>query len=141
MSEKAGRRPIRVLVAVPGIDCHERAAWVITDVLKRAGMEVIYLGCYNTPEKIATTAIQEDVDVIALSYALDNCYLEYFPRVVKLLEEKKAGDIPVVGGGHIAEDHKPLLAKMNISGLYGPGTPMDEIIRHIQERAGTRGIS
>ena len=89
MKKEGSRKPIRVLVAVPGIDCHERAVLVISDTLKNAGMEVVYLGCYNTPEKIVTSAIQEDVDVIAISYALDHLYIKYFPRVVELLKEKK----------------------------------------------------
>nr|HID59527.1 methylmalonyl-CoA mutase [Desulfobacterales bacterium] len=133
--------PVRVLVAVPGIDCHERAVLVISDALRRAGMEVIYLGCYNTPEKIVTSAIQEDVDVIALSYALDHLYIEYFPKVVKLLDEEGANNIRVVGGGHIAEEHKPFLEEKGISGLFGPGTSMDVIINHIKEVAkrGNRG--
>jgi len=135
VEEKGSERPIRVLVAVPGIDCHERAVLVISDALRRAGMEVIYLGCYNTPEKIAVSAIQEDVDVIALSYALDHLYLTYFPKVVELLEERGAKNIRVVGGGHIAEEHKPLLEEKGISGLFGPGTSMDVIINHIREVA------
>ena len=95
-------------------------------------MEVVYLGCYNTPEKIVTSAIQEDVNVIALSYALDHLYIKYFPKVVELLKEKKADNIRVVGGGHIAEDHKPLLEEKGISGLFGPGTSMDVIVDHIK---------
>ena len=126
---------IRVLVAVPGIDCHERAIIVIADALKRAGMEVVYLGCYNTPERIVTSAIQEDVDVIALSYALDHMYLEYFPRVAKLLKEKEAHDIKIVGGGHIAEEHRDYLQEQGISGLYGPGTPLNVIVNHIKDIA------
>ena len=133
MKETAERR-IRILVAAPGIDCHERGPIIIANMLREAGMEVIYLGPWKTPEMIAESAIEEDVDAIALSYALDPLYIVYFPQVVELLKQKGAGDICVFGGGHIAEEHKAQLLERGVTGLYGPGTPSKVIVDHIKDR-------
>ena len=97
-------------------------------------MEVIWLGIFKTPEVIVQAAIQEDVDVIALSYSLDHLYLIYFPRIMELLNEKGAEDILVVAGGHMVDEDKPKLLEMGITGLYGPGTPISVAVDHIRER-------
>ena len=131
--ESEGRR-IRVVVAVPGLDCHDRGAIYIANALKEAGMEVIYLGLFNTPETIVKTAIEEDADVIAMSYLNDHLYMLFFPRVVELLREQGIDDICVVGGGRIMEEDKPKLLEKGITGLFGQGTVAKEIVDHIVER-------
>jgi methylmalonyl-CoA mutase C-terminal domain/subunit len=134
MAKRMSRGKIKVLLAAPGLDCHERTLWTLADAFKRAGMEVVYLGIFQTPERIVESAIDEDVDVIALSYALDHLYMIYFPKVVELLRQKGATEILVVGGGHISEEDKPKLLEKGITGLYGPGTPLSMVINHITER-------
>jgi len=131
------KKSIRVLVAKPGLDGHDRGALVLCQVLRDAGMEVIYSGLYQTPESIAKTAIAEDVDVVALSL-LDNTHMSSFPRIVKLLKEEKADDVCIVGGGTIPEEDKPELEKIGISGNFGPGTPTKVIVNHIIERVEKR---
>lgn len=126
-------RKIRVLVAKPGVDSHYKGAELLCRALRDAGMEVIYTGRYQTSEMIVNTAIAEDVDVVALS-SLGWSQKAYFTEVARMLKERGAGDICVVGGGIIAEADKPAILAAGVTGLYGPGTPVQEIIDHIVQR-------
>lgn len=125
------RRTIRVLIAKPGLDGHDRGAKVIAQGLRDAGMEVIYLGLRLTPEQIAEAAIQEDVDVIGLS-CLSGAHMALFPRTVTLIREKSDKDILFLGGGIIPEKDVPGLKKAGITQIFGPGTPLSEIRRFIE---------
>ena len=122
-------RKIRVLIAKPGLDGHDRGAKIVARALRDAGMEVIYSGLHQTPEQIAETAIQEDVDIVGLS-CLSGAHMTLFPRVTALLKEKDAADIIVVGGGIIPEGDIPKLKDSGISMIFGPGTPLDDIIEY-----------
>lgn len=124
-------RKIRVLVAKPGLDGHDRGAKVIARALRDAGMEVIYTGLRQTPEQIVQAALQEDVDVIALSI-LSGAHNHLFPRVVELLKENKAEDILVFGGGVIPEDDIPFLKSKGIAEVFGPGTPTSVTVDFIK---------
>src|ERR671917_1300043 len=124
---------IRVLVAKMGLDGHDRGALVICRALRDAGMEVIYSGLFCTPEQIVKTSIEEDVDVVAMSL-LNGAHLTLFPKVARLLKEKGAGDILVVGGGIIPESDRKELEKQGVTGNFGPGTPLPVIINHIKEK-------
>ncbi|HPZ42378.1 MAG TPA: cobalamin B12-binding domain-containing protein [Bacillota bacterium] len=128
MSEKR----IRVLVAKPGLDGHDRGAKVIAQALRDAGMEVIYTGLRQTPEQIVSAAVQEDVDVIGMSI-LSGAHGTLFPEVIKLLKEKGAGDILVIGGGIIPEDDVPALKEAGIAEIFGPGTPLENVVNYIRE--------
>ncbi|HNP92884.1 MAG TPA: cobalamin B12-binding domain-containing protein [Rectinema sp.] len=125
-------RKIRVLVAKPGLDGHDRGAKVIARSLRDAGMEVIYTGLRQTPEQIVNAAIQEDVDVIALSI-LSGAHNHLFPRVVELLKERGVDDILVFGGGVIPEEDIPFLKSKGIAEIFGPGTPTSKTIEFIRE--------
>ena len=127
------QRKIRILVAKPGLDGHDRGALVLARALRDAGMEVIYSGLLPSAEQVVQMALDEDVDVVALSL-LNGAHMTAFPRVKKLLEKMGGEDIVVVGGGIIPEDDKPKLLKMGITGLYGPGSSLEEIVGHIKER-------
>ena len=127
------RKKIRILVAKPGLDGHDRGVLVLARAFRDAGMEVIYSGLLPTPEQVARMAVDEDVDVVALSL-LNGAHMTAFPRVKKLLEKTGGGEILVVGGGIIPEDDKPKLLKLGITGLYGPGTSLEEIIAHVKDR-------
>jgi len=118
---------IRVLVAKPGLDGHDRGAKIVARALADAGMEVIYLGIRQTPEQIANTAIQEDVDVVGLSI-LSGAHDTLFPRVVDLLRKKGRGDILVIGGGIIPPDDARKLKEYGIAEIFGPGTDTQDII-------------
>jgi methylmalonyl-CoA mutase C-terminal domain/subunit len=120
----------RVLVAKLGLDGHDRGALVICRALRDAGMEVIYSGLFCTPEQVAKTAIDEDVDVIAMSL-LNGAHLTLFPKVAKLLKEQGIDDILIIGGGVIPAKDKKILEKEGITGNFGPGTPLNLIINHI----------
>ncbi len=124
-------RKIRVLIAKPGLDGHDRGAKVIARALRDAGMEVIYTGLRQTPEQIVSAAIQEDVDVIGLSI-LSGAHNHLFPRVVELLKERGAGDILVFGGGVIPEEDIPFLKSKGIAEVFGPGTPTSKTIEFIR---------
>jgi len=126
-------RKIRILVAKPGLDGHDKGVLVLARAFRDAGMEVIYSGLLPTPEQVAQMAVDEDVDVVALSL-LNGAHMTAFPRVKKVLEQKGGGDILVVGGGIIPSEDKPKLLKLGITGLYGPGTSMEEVISHVKER-------
>ncbi|MGV9102697.1 MAG: cobalamin B12-binding domain-containing protein [Promethearchaeia archaeon] len=124
-------RKIRVLIAKPGLDGHDRGAKVVARALRDAGMEVIYTGLRQTPEMIVESALQEDVDCIGLSI-LSGAHNALFPKVTKLLKEKDADDILVVGGGIIPEDDIPDLKDAGIAEIFGPGTPLVEIAEYIR---------
>jgi methylmalonyl-CoA mutase C-terminal domain/subunit len=127
-------RKIRVLVAKPGLDGHDRGAKVIARALRDAGMEVIYTGLRQTPEQIVYAALQEDVEVIGLSI-LSGAHLTICPRVMQLLKEKELDDVLVVVGGIIPDEDIPRLKEAGIAEVFLPGTPMDEIISFIQQNA------
>ena len=125
-------RRIRVLVAKPGLDGHDRGATVIARALRDAGMEVIYTGLHQTPEQVVEAAIQEDVDVIGLS-VLSGAHMTIFPRIFQLLQENKADDIMLIGGGTMpADDVKALKEGGWVKELFTPGTPLDDISGWIQ---------
>lgn len=126
-------RKIRVLIAKPGLDGHDRGAKVVARALRDAGMEVIYTGLRQTPEMIVESALQEDVDCIGLSI-LSGAHNALFPRVTELLREKGADDILVIGGGIIPEDDIPGLKEEGIAEVFGPGTPLGEIVEYIRSR-------
>jgi methylmalonyl-CoA mutase C-terminal domain/subunit len=117
---------IRVLVAKPGLDGHDRGAKVVARALRDAGFEVIYTGLHQTPEQIVETAIQEDVDIIGLS-CLSGAHMTLFPKVIELLREKDAADIVVTGGGIIPDEDVPKLKAAGITEIFGPGTSLEEI--------------
>jgi len=133
MKEVLNRR-IKVVVAMPGLDCHDRGVIYLSHVLRKAGMEVVYLGKFNTPEHVVNTAIEEDADVIALSYLNDHLYMLFFPKVIELLREKGCSDICVVVGGRIIEEDRPRLQELGITGFFGQSTPTEEMVRHIEDR-------
>ncbi|MEE8572768.1 MAG: cobalamin B12-binding domain-containing protein [Gemmatimonadota bacterium] len=125
-------RKIRVLVAKPGLDGHDRGAKVIAASLRDAGMEVIYTGLHQTPEKIATTALQEDVDVVALSI-LSGAHMTLFPRVRELLRENGMDDVLITGGGIIPQEDMDALQELGIGRLFGPGTVTGEAAAYIRD--------
>lgn len=129
-------RPIRVLVAKPGLDGHDRGAKVVAAALRDAGMEVIYTGLHQTPEMIASAAVQEDVDVVGLSI-LSGAHLTLFPRVRDLLDAAGRQDILLTGGGIIPEEDVTALHDRGVGRLFGPGTPTGELIAYIREWAHT----
>ena len=124
--------PIRVLVAKPGLDGHDRGAKVIARALKDAGMEVIYTGLRQTPQQIATAALQEDVAVICLSI-LSGAHMTLLPRVVDLLREQGAGDILILAGGTIPDADIPKLKAAGIAEVFTPGTDTRDVVRYVQE--------
>ena len=128
MAEKpSSAAPIRVLIAKPGLDGHDRGAKVVARALRDAGMEVIYVGLRQTPETIVDSAIEEDVDLIGLS-CLSGAHMALFPRVLKLLKQRKAGDVPVFAGGIIPDEDAKALRKAGIKAVFGPGTTLEEIV-------------
>ena len=127
-------RPIRVLVAKPGLDGHDRGAKVVAAALRDAGMEVVYTGLHQTPEMIATAAVQEDVDVVGLSI-LSGAHMTLFPRVRQLMVESGRPDILVTGGGIIPAEDMAALRQQGIGRLFGPGTPTADLIEYIQSWA------
>ncbi len=124
-------KKIRVLVAKPGLDGHDRGAKVVARALRDAGMEVIYTGLRQTPEMVVRAAIDESVDCIGLSI-LSGAHMALFPRIMELLREEGGDDILVVGGGIIPEDDIPELKKTGIAEIFGPGTPLEDIIEYIK---------
>ena len=118
---------IRVLVAKPGLDGHDRGAKVVARALRDAGMEVIYTGIRQTPDMIIEAAIQEDVDVVGLSI-LSGAHMELFPPIVEGLKSKGMGEIPIVVGGIIPDADIPVLQQIGIKAVFGPGTPTDQIV-------------
>ena len=126
------QRPLRVLVSKLGLDGHDRGALVICRALRDAGFEVIYSGLFCTPEQVAKIAVDEDVNVVAMSL-LNGAHLTIFPKVAKLLKERGVEDILIVGGGIIPERDKRILEEQGITGNFGPGTPLSTIIDHINK--------
>ena len=125
-------KKIRVLIAKPGLDGHDRGAKVIARALRDAGMEVVYTGIRQTPEMIAEAALHEDVDVVGMSI-LSGAHMALFPRVMELLRENDMDDVLVVTGGIIPDEDVPVLNEMGIKGIFGPGTPTDQIVSFIRE--------
>ncbi len=125
-------RKIRVLVAKPGLDGHDRGAKVVARALRDAGMEVIYTGLRQTPEMIAEAALQEDVDVVGLSI-LSGAHMALAPRILELLKANGQSDVKVFIGGIVPDEDVPRLTEMGITGIYGPGASTEDIIREIRE--------
>ncbi|MBW1645525.1 MAG: cobalamin B12-binding domain-containing protein [Deltaproteobacteria bacterium] len=123
---------IKVLIGKPGLDGHDRGAKVVARALRDAGFEVVYTGLHQTPEQIVATAIQEDVDVIGVS-SLAGAHMYLFPRIIELLREQGADDIPVFGGGIIPEEDVAELKKAGIKAIFTPGTPVQETVDWIKE--------
>ncbi len=138
MSQKAKERPLRILVAKPGLDGHDRGAKVIARALRDAGFEVIYTGLHQTPEMIVAAAIQEDVDAVGLSI-MSGAHMTLFPAVIDLLKERGSSDIIVFGGGIIPQDDVPALRSMGVAEVFLPGSTTQAIIDwirgHIRPRA------
>jgi methylmalonyl-CoA mutase, C-terminal domain len=124
--------PIRVVVAKPGLDGHDRGAKVVARALRDAGIEVVYTGLHQTPAQIVDTAIQEDADIIGLS-VLSGAHLTLFAEVMNLLKAKDATDIIVFGGGIIPDDDIPLLEEMGVARIFTPGTTTHEIVQWVQD--------
>jgi methylmalonyl-CoA mutase, C-terminal domain len=131
-------RTLRILVAKPGLDGHDRGAKIIARALRDAGMEVIYTGLHQTPEMIASAAVQEDVDAVGLSI-MSGAHMTLFPAVIDLLKDKGAGDIGVFGGGIIPDDDIPRLKKLGVAEIFTPGSSTQDIVQwirgHIQGRS------
>ena len=126
--------PIRIVVAKPGLDGHDRGAKVIARALRDAGHEVIYTGLHQTPEQIVETAIQEDADVIGLS-VLSGAHMTLFKKLIGLLAERDASDIVVIGGGIIPEGDIPLLKELGVAEVFTPGAPVSEIVDFLRSHA------
>jgi methylmalonyl-CoA mutase C-terminal domain/subunit len=125
-------KKLRILVAKPGLDGHDRGAKIIARALRDAGFEVIYTGLHQTPEMIAETAVQEDVDAIGLSI-LSGAHMTLFPKIIELLKAKGAGDVPVFGGGIIPDDDIKELKRLGIREIFTPGASTQDIISWIKE--------
>jgi methylmalonyl-CoA mutase C-terminal domain/subunit len=130
-AEKPGSRKIRVVVAKPGLDGHDRGAKIIARTLRDAGMEVIYTGLHQTPEQIAETVIQEDADVVGLSI-LSGAHMTLVPRVVELLKAKQAEDVVVILGGTIPADDIPELKRLGVSEIFTPGAATQDIVEFVR---------
>ena len=130
-------RPLRILIAKPGLDGHDRGAKVIARALRDAGMEVIYTGLRQTPEMIAESALQEDVDAVGLSI-LSGAHNVLLPRIVDALRERGLDDVPVFAGGIIPDEDIPALNHAGIAGIFGPGTPIADIVNFISARTPVR---
>jgi methylmalonyl-CoA mutase C-terminal domain/subunit len=130
-------RRIRVLIAKPGLDGHDRGAKVVARALRDAGMEVIYTGLRQTPEMIVSAALQEDVDTVGLS-VLSGAHMHYFKEVKRLLEEQGAGDVLLFGGGIIPDEDVPRLKELGVAAIFGPGSPTSEIVSFIHQATAAR---
>jgi len=130
-------RKIRVLIAKPGLDGHDRGAKTVATVLRDHGMEVVYSGLHQTPEMVAETALEEDVDVVGLSI-LSGAHMSLFPRIRAALIERDMGDVLLTGGGIIPEDDMAALQEEGFTRLFGPGTPTEDIAKWIQETVEAR---
>ena len=134
-------RPIRVLIAKPGLDGHDRGAKVVARALRDSGMEVIYTGIRQTPEMIAEAALQEDVDVVGLSI-LSGAHLDLFPRILEQLKQRQLDDVLLVCGGIIPDEDMATLKQMGFTGVFGPGTSTQELAKYIREQvAQKRGVT
>jgi methylmalonyl-CoA mutase C-terminal domain/subunit len=134
---KDSARRIRILVAKPGLDGHDRGARVIARAFRDAGFEVVYTGLHQTPEQIVAAAVQEDVDLIGLS-VLSGAHMTLFKRVLELLKENKADDVMVIGGGIIPEEDIPKLKKLGIKEIFLPGTSLDNIVNWVRDNVKPR---
>jgi methylmalonyl-CoA mutase C-terminal domain/subunit len=134
---KDSARRIRILVAKPGLDGHDRGARVIARAFRDAGFEVVYTGLHQTPEQIVAAAVQEDVDLIGLS-VLSGAHMSLFKRVLELLKANKADDVMVIGGGIIPEEDIPKLKRLGIKGIFLPGTSLDEIVGWVKDNVKPR---
>ncbi|MDF2955164.1 cobalamin B12-binding domain-containing protein [Candidatus Alkanophaga liquidiphilum] len=130
-------RKIRVIIAKPGLNGHDRGAKIVARALRDAGMEVIYMGLRNTPEQIVETAIQEDVDVIGLSI-LSGAHMALVPRVLELLKENGVEDKIVLVGGIIPKVDEEKLKELGVAEIFGPGTPTDKMVEFIRRRVGEK---
>ena len=130
-------RPIRVLIAKPGLDGHDRGAKVVARALRDAGMEVIYTGIRQTPQMIAEAALQEDVQVVGLSI-LSGAHLELFPRILQELQSRGVSDVLLFAGGIIPEVDIPVVKQMGFAGVFGPGTDTSDIIDFVRQHAPRR---
>ena len=133
----ATEKKIRVLVAKPGLDSHDRGAKIVARAFRDAGMEVIYTGLRQTPEQIVETALQEDVDVIALSI-LSGAHMTLFPKIIELVKKKKLDNVLVFAGGIIPQEDVPSLKKIGIAEVFGPGTPTDTLVKFVRENVQER---
>ena len=131
------RSPIRVLIAKPGLDGHDRGAKVLVRALRDAGFEVIYTGLFQTPEMIAAAALQEDVDVIGLSI-LSGAHLALFPRIMEAVRKRGLDDVLVIAGGTIPDEDLDQVRAMGIAAIFGPGTPLSEMVSYLRENAPVR---
>lgn len=125
-------RKIRIMIAKPGLDGHDRGARILARLFRDAGYEVIYTGCHQSPQQIVGAAIQEDVDLIGLS-CLSGAHRHLFPRVVELLKEQGAGDITVIGGGIIPDQDIPFLLEAGIKAIFTPGTSLEAILQWVRD--------
>ncbi|NLG20681.1 MAG: cobalamin B12-binding domain-containing protein [Actinomycetales bacterium] len=135
MSSTPSGHPLRVVVAKPGLDGHDRGAKVVARALRDAGVEVIYTGLHQTPEQIVEAAIQEDADAVGLS-VLSGAHMTLFKRVIELLGERDAADIVVFGGGIIPDPDIPVLQEMGVSRIFTPGATTSEITQWVQDNLG-----
>ncbi|TMG01056.1 MAG: cobalamin B12-binding domain-containing protein [Chloroflexi bacterium] len=133
-------RKLKIIIAKPGLDGHDRGAKVVARALRDAGFEVVYTGIRQTPEMIAETALQEDADVIGLSI-LSGAHLELFPRVVEELKKRGMDDVVLFGGGIIPHDDMPELEKLGFKGIFGPGSSTHDIIDWVRNNAPKRGAA
>ena len=133
-------RKLKIIIAKPGLDGHDRGAKVVARALRDAGFEVVYTGIRQTPEMIAETALQEDADVIGLSI-LSGAHLELFPRVVEELKKRGMDDVVLFGGGIIPHDDMPELEKLGFKGIFGPGSSTHDIIDWVRNNAPRRGAA
>jgi len=125
-------KKIRVLVAKPGLDSHDRGAKVVARALRDAGMEVIYTGLRQTPEQIVETVLQEDVDILGLSI-LSGAHMTLFPKITELMKQKRLDDVVVFAGGIIPEEDIPSLKQLGIKEIFGPGTPTKTVVSFVKE--------
>ena len=133
----SSRDKLRVLVAKPGLDDHDRGAKVVARAFRDAGMEVIYTGLRQTPEQIVKTAVQEDVDAIALSI-LSGAHMTLFPMIFELMKKEGIDDVLVLGGGIIPDEDVPELKKIGLSEVFGPGTPTSVVVNYVVQHARRR---
>jgi methylmalonyl-CoA mutase C-terminal domain/subunit len=134
---RSASRPVRVLIAKPGLDGHDRGAKVLVRALRDAGFEVIYTGLFQTPEMIGRAALDEDVDVVGLSI-LSGAHLPLFPRIMAELRQRGLDDVLVIAGGTIPEADIPLVKEMGVAEVFGPGTSLGQIVAYITANAPTR---
>lgn len=135
--EARPERALRVLIAKPGLDGHDRGAKVLVRALRDAGFEVVYTGLFQTPEMIATAALQEDVDVVGLSI-LSGAHLAHFPKIIAALRERGLGDVLVVAGGTIPDEDVETVRNLGVAAVFGPGTPLATTIEFIRTHAPVR---